>query len=401
MGKEFWGKVKYKLDIAVKYVIFIMVYCISGIYKNKKRYQDLWVISERGDDAGDNGFALFCYIRREHPECNVKYIIKKDCPDADKVQKIGEIIPYGSLEHYLSIILARVLISSHLLGYTTNDYLFKRFEKRGMLKGKKIFLQHGITKDDIRQLYRDEAIPDMFVCALEQEAAYVKKKFHQPDSVVSLTGFCRYDALPLKGSTAKSRIILAMPTWRRDLYFYSKKDFKQSEYYRNWQALLSSPAVSELLEYYDYQLLFYPHHQMQKFVDEFSAGSDRIMIASRDRYEVQQLLIHSDVLITDFSSVFFDYAYMQKPMIYYQFDKEDYREKNYQQGWFRYEKDGFGRVLEDIKMVEVELKKILDRGCTMEKLYWDRQDKMFKYHDHKNCERNYKSIIEKLQNREN
>lgn len=183
--------------------------------------------------------------------------------------------------------------------------------------------------------------------------------------------------------------------------FLFKKRFKQSEYYRNWQALLSSPAVSELLEYYDYQLLFYPHHQMQKFVDEFSAGSDRIMIASRDRYEVQQLLIHSDVLITDFSSVFFDYAYMQKPMIYYQFDKEDYREKNYQQGWFRYEKDGFGKVLEDIKMVEVELKKILDRGCTMEKLYWDRQDKMFKYHDHKNCERNYKSIIEKLQNREN
>lgn len=397
MRKEFIGRVKYKLEIMIKAVIFNFVYSISGIFKNKKKYEDLWVVSERGDDAGDNGFALFCYIRKMYPERNVKYIIKKGVADAEKVKKVGKIIAYGSFEHYLSIILAEVLISTHLLGYTTNDYLFQRYERKGMLKGKRVFLQHGVTKDDVHQFYRDEAIPDLFICAVEQEADYVRKTFHQPDSVVRLAGFCRYDALPLEASAECKRKILLMPTWRSDLFFYSKRDFKKSLYYKNWQKLLSSKKLRVLLEKYDFNLIFYPHHQMQKFVELFVAESEKIIIASSRSYEVQKLLIDTDILVTDFSSVFFDYAYMRKPMIFFQFDKQEYRKTNYQKGWFSYERDGFGKVLEDADDVVKELEMILSHDCVMDPLYLQRLNKLFTYHDHHNCERNYKAILEKVE----
>lgn len=400
MRKEFIGRVKYKLEIAVKCLIFMFVYAISGFFRNSGKYRDLWLISERGDDAGDNGYALFCYIRKTYPECNIKYVIRKDAADAQKVKKAGEIIPFGSFEHYLAIILAEVLISTHLLGYTTNDYLFKRFERRGMLKGKRIFLQHGIIKDDIRELYREEAIPDMFVCSLREEADYVVSQFRQPESVVSLIGLCRYDGLPFRDEqkNVKTGTILLMPTWRRSLYFYSGKDFQETPYYKSWQALLSSERMHAILERYHYRLIFYPHHQMQKFAELFHSDSERITIASKDGCGVQELLVHSDVLVTDFSSVFFDYGYMQKPMIYFQFDRKEFREEHYQQGWFSYEKDGFGKVLEHPDEVEAELEKILDRGCTMEPLYRERQNRLFKFHDHNNCERNYREILKRLEN---
>ncbi len=394
--KDLAGRIKYKLEIFAKAVIFLIIYSISGFFQKKEKYRNLWIVSERGDDAGDNGYSFFCYMRREHPEYNVKYVIKTNVPDARKVKQTGEIIPFGSMEHYLSIILAKVLVSTHVLGYTTNDYLFKKFERRGMLKGKRIFLQHGITKDDIWQLYRKETLPDLYACVLEKEADYIRKKFGHPDSVVQLTGFCRYDQLPLPGERRKKmRMILFMPTWRSDLHFYSKNDFTESSYYRNWQTLMNSPEFLLLLEKYDYRMFFYPHHQMQKFIDTFSSVSERVTIASGKDYQVQKLLIEADILVTDFSSVFFDFAYMQKPLIYFQFDEKDYREKNYRPGWFCYETDGLGKVVQQPKKVIPELENILARGCTMDTLYRERQKRLFIFHDHNNCERTFKAI-EKL-----
>ena len=59
---------------------------------------------------------------------------------------------------------------------------------------------------------------------------------------------------------------------------------------------------------------------MQRFLDEFTTCSERIIIADWKKYDVQGLLKESALLITDLSSVFMDFAYMRKPMIYYQFD---------------------------------------------------------------------------------
>ena len=69
-----------------------------------------------------------------------------------------------------------------------------------------------------------------------------------------------------------------------------------------------------------------------------------IIIADKDTFDVQDLLIRSQILITDYSSVFFDFAYMKKPEIFFQFDNERYRNSHYKEGYFSYELDGFGKV---------------------------------------------------------
>lgn len=392
-------KILYKLKLVRISVVFFVFYGIAWLVKNDRKYAHLWLISERGNDARDNAYQLFSYIREQKPDQNVCYVITDDSPDAAKVKKKGSTVRYGSPSHYLSMILAEALISTHLRGYTTEDYLFRRFERWGLLKGKKIFLRHGVAKDDMASLHYEKCRPDMFVCALEPEADFVKRCFHQPEEVVCLTGFCRFDRLPLPGDQREpGQMILLMPTWRHELYHYSKKEFEKSAYYQNWQGLLTSREFQDLLTQYDLKAIFYPHHQMQKFLDSFSSDSKRIVIASRHEYDVQNLLIESDVLITDFSSVFFDYAYMQKPMVYFQFDREEYRANNYRQGWFHYETHGFGKVTETIHDTLEELEAILQGGGAMSPVYWERQNRLFKFHDHDNCKRNYYSIEEVVKN---
>jgi CDP-glycerol glycerophosphotransferase (TagB/SpsB family) len=112
-----------------------------------------------------------------------------------------------------------------------------------------------------------------------------------------------------------------------------------------------------------------------------------------DDSTVQQLLIDTDILITDFSSVFFDYGYMEKPMVFYQFDKNEFRKTHYGEGYFKYERDGFGKVVETEAEVIDELRRILDNNSNPEAVYLERIHNFFTICDKNNCKRNFESIL--------
>ena len=87
------------------------------------------------------------------------------------------------------------------------------------------------------------------------------------------------------------------------------------------------------MEQQDYRLVFYPHIEMQKDSRRFKSGSDRITIVSKETHDVQKLLMDCALLVTDYSSVFFDVAFLRKPVVYYQFDEEEFRKYHYQKGF--------------------------------------------------------------------
>ena len=97
-------------------------------------------------------------------------------------------------------------------------------------------------------------------------------------------------------------------------------------------------------------------------------------------------------MVTDFSSVFFDFAYMKKPEIFFQFDEGAYRSKHYSEGYFDYRRDGFGPVYTDREDVVRCLIRLMENGCEMEQTYQDKVDAFFAFRDHSNCERNYEAI---------
>ncbi|MBQ9551335.1 MAG: CDP-glycerol glycerophosphotransferase family protein [Clostridia bacterium] len=377
-------------------VLFVMVAAevVSLFVRRKPAYEKLWIVSERGVDARDNSYHFFKYLRREHPEINAVYIITEDSPDRDKVASLGTLVKYGSFRHYLCYILAQVKVSTHIDGYSPDILFFHKFGRFFPDKSKKIFLQHGIIKDDLAFCHADQTDIDMFVCSAVPEYEFIDQTFGYPKGVLQLTGLCRYDNL--KKTEQPTRKLLFMPTWRSELRTGSRHAFLESDYFKTYNALLNSEKLAELLRAYDYELVFYPHYEIQRFLDCFQCCDPRVKIADFKNNDVQELLINSDVLITDYSSVFFDYAYMRKPAVYYQFDEEAFHANHYPKGYFDQAKDGFGDVVETQDALIDSLRHILDNDLKPDDLYLDRMNSFFKFNDTENCKRVYEAICRML-----
>ena len=371
---------------------FSLMWPIAVVMKPFKR--DVWLVSERPAEAQDNGYWIFKYICENDCHKNTYYIMKAGASDEQKVTSLGKTIKSHSLKHYLYYLLATKHISSQVDGGMPNMRVCSFLERYGFLKNKKVFLQHGITKDIISfGFYKDTRV-NLFVCATRRETDFVKKTFGYPKGAVQQLGFARFDNLVDMSKGRKQ--ILVMPTWRAWLaqgqsksIEEAKTKFLDSEYYKRWSSLLKYEKLQELLEEYDYSLLFYPHSDMQPYVQYFKTSNSRIKIADSKQYNVQNLLKESSIMITDYSSVAFDFAYMNKQVIYYHFDYKAYREGQHPEGYFQYERDGMGPVVGTEDMVCTMLNKMLNSDSELLDLYKARRDDFFDLKDNKNCERIY------------
>lgn len=374
--------------------VFIKCY-IYYIFVNIKkiRNDDIWLISERGNDARDNGYSFYKYIKKYHPNIKVKFVIASSSIDKNKIAK-EDLVIYNSKEHYILFLTAGYLISTHIMGYSPDFRLFTRIDKYNLIKvkGKKIFLQHGIIKDYSPGLDINNVNLDLFISGAKKEYLYLKKTLHHEEKVIQLTGLSRYDYL--KDISKKYNYILIMPTWRMNLFYTSKKmPFESSKYFQYWNSFLNSKELNSILEKNNLKVIFYPHIEMQKYLKFFALNNKRIIIANFDDFDVQKLLCQSKILITDYSSVFFDFAYMEKPVIYYQFDYEEYRNSHYKEGYFCYKNDGFGNVVDNENELNNCLKKIIKNNYKVEKKYLDRKKKFFEFNDSNNSKRIYEKII--------
>ena len=350
--------------------------------------KEIWLISERGTDARDNGYCFFSYLKEQHPEVCCKYIISSCSKDKDRLsQYADEVVAYASFEHYVYLWRAKYLISTHIMGFTTNPAFYTRLDNLlHIFRNKKIaFLQHGITKDNLPQLYGDKVRLDLFVCGAKPEYEYILNNFRHPQGVVQCTGLCRYDHL---STFVTKKQILLMPTWRM---YIDKQHFTDSEYFVRYQSLLQNPLLHRYLEQYGYRLVFYPHYEIQPFINEFRRLPLPTSVVVADfSYDVQTLRKESAMLITDYSSVYFDMAYMRKPVLFYQFDQEQFFMHHYQRGYF--DESSIGTVCQDSGMLLQSLALILERGCTLDNKYKAFIDSFFEKRDANNCSRVYAAI---------
>ncbi len=358
--------------------------------KTSGTYRGLWLVMERGFDARDNAYWFFRYLRERHPEINACFVIDKKSPDLPKVAALGRTIRYRSLRHYLSYLAADFLISTHVQPCAPDLMAFYHLRQIGIHpRGKEIFLQHGIIKDEMLWMRYPRMKVDFFASGGKMEYDYLASEFGFPEGVVRYTGLCRFDNL-IRGN-APSGEILVMPTWRGSSYPTGER-FRETAFYRYFQSLLESPRLLRLLEERDLKLIFYPHIELQKELDKFRSPSERIIPASWRDYDVQDLLMRCDVLITDYSSVFFDAGYMEKPVIYYQFDQEEFRKYHYQEGYFSYEKHGFGPVVQTEDALLDALCECAGNGFRMQEEYRRRLDAFYPVRDANNCERTYQIL---------
>ena len=107
----------------------------------------------------------------------------------------------------------------------------------------------------------------------------------------------------------------------------------------------------------------------------------------------QEILIESSLLITDYSNIFFDFAYLKKPIIYAQFDYDEYRNNHFKEGYFDYKKDGFGPICYNINCTINAIISQIENDCILKKFYQNKIKKFFYYFDEQNNKRIYLEIL--------
>ncbi len=372
------------------FLLIVLWPVATVLRKTSKSYRHLWLVMERGFDARDNAYWFFRYLREQQPQINACYVIDKTSPDFGKVAQLGPTVEWRSLRHYLMYLAADMLISTHVQPASPDLIAYYHLRQVGIHpRGKQIFLQHGIIKDEMKWMRYPTLNVDFFASGGKLEYDYLVSEFGFPKGVIQYTGLCRFDNLIRKNTVSNE--ILVMPTWRGSDYPQGER-FYETAFYRQFQSMIDNPRLLSLLEERDLKLVFYPHIELQKELDKFRSPSERIILASWQDYDVQTLLMRCCLLITDYSSVFFDVGFMEKPVIYYQFDIEEFRKFHYQEGYFSYEKHGFGPVVQTEEALVNAVYEAAGNDFRMQKEYRDRLEAFYPVRDDLNCERTYQIL---------
>lgn len=370
-----------------KYFLFLIIlFFLRPLSKMFYSKRNVWLICERGYDAQDNGFIFFQYLTANHKEIDCFYLIKKNSKDYKKVSQKGKTIEFGSLKHFFIVIGCKVKISTQLFGYAP-WLVYSTYLRRNKSKDVHVFLQHGITKNFHPGLLYDTCKSlKLFVCGSKPEYDYIFSIFNYKNSIPQYTGFARFDLL--HDFKTKNEILI-MPTWRTYLTSLSLNDFYKSNFYNQWNSLLKNKIFKNFLEKHFLKVKFFLHPLLQKYSVCFNSDNFIEIVNNSD---VQELLKSSILLITDFSSVYFDFAYMDKPVLYYQFDEIDYFKFHYEKGYFDYRKDGFGDVCTNINDLLQSLTMIANNKFSINELYKTRINNFFIYKDRNNSKRIFDAI---------
>ena len=395
---SFFKKFKYvKFRDILHIFLFLAALPIALVYRCRRR--DLWLVCDNGVEAADNGFVFFKYVREKHPEQDCVFAVCKNSPDRDCVAAIGETVDYGTFRHWILYLTARVNISSQK-GGKPNHAVCNLLEVYGLLKNSRVFLQHGIIYNDLEFLHYNNSKMSLFITSTERERKFIVEKFGYPEDKVKLTGIARLDNL--HNFEVCEGQILIMPTWREwlgnsTLTKNIKKniaEFKNTEYYENWNKLLSSEKLKTLCSTHGLKLMFYLHRDAQRFADCFNAYGDHVKVCKYPEYKVDELLKTSAFLITDYSSIHMDFAYMKKPIAYLQFDYDKFYSEHYREGYFTFDKDGFGPTFRETEELIEYIEKSAKNNLQNEEKYLARHSSFFTLYDTENCKRNYEAIKE-------
>lgn len=394
--------IKRLCGLAVLVLAWIYLHIFArGLYK-----QNCWLICEKRNEARDNGYHFYKYLKNQHPEIASFYVITKDSPDFAKVELLGNVIIANSFRHCLIYLAAKYSISSQPYGaypFSFSQRYLRIVNRLCRPDQKTIFLQHGIIKDELahKAFDYDQCNIDFFVCSAPEEYTFVKSRYGYPDGNIGCVGLCRFDYL-LSPMEAIENTILVMPTWRMwlrrniDGIPLSQSEiqiFKASDFYKQYSSLLTDERILTCLREKNLKTVFYLHYQLQDYTPLFKEfENDVVVIADRYRYDVQKLLITSKVLVTDYSSVYFDFAYMNKPLIHFLFDQKRFEGSHYAKGYYEYERDGFGPCTYTLDGLGTALTECIERNCAQPKQYSERVDRFFMDRDGKNCERTFQMI---------
>jgi len=260
----------------------------------------------------------------------------------DLKRKYGNNVVYSySMAALRVFVSSKVIVVSHAVYDITPFDIFH--------KNKKVVnLWHGFTfktigalvnglseesKEKIKSIYSKT---ELMISSSEAESEILSKSFGVDISKIKVTGYPRYDLLTHQKDKSileklslpkDKKLILYAPTFRDvgDFSIFPFDDF-------------SSEKLYKFLEDTNSILLLRFHKNDLNKVESKIEFNDRIInFNQKVLEEVNDILPFVDLLITDYSSILMDYVLLDKPMIFFPYDIEEYKKTR----GFNFEVDSF------------------------------------------------------------
>lgn len=311
--------VKHNPFIQKAYVaVFSAGFRFIGLFIKKNPHQ-VFFQSLIGRNYGDSPKIIFDAMRADPAFKDFKYVWAFTEPDKFDVPEGTEKVSLSSLKYFTKAIQSGVWVCNVNI-------------ERGLLfkPRKTVFLNTGhggqFKRDGNAQKNRNDynySDADMFCCFSEFDREICIRDYRLRPETAVITGIPRddelYDVTPEKIAATKKKlgipegkkVILYAPTWRDSADGGDSYSIAPPMDIEFWREKLGD----------EYVLLFRTHHLTTQLM---GIQFDEFVIDGSQEQNVNNTLIVSDILITDYSSIAFDYAILERPIISFAYDYEEY-----------------------------------------------------------------------------
>lgn len=222
------------------------------------------------------------------------------------------------------------------------------------------FYRSKMSRDKMVESYlKDSAGYDYMISANRFSTKVFQSAFKVDKDVIIETGYPRNDVL-FRGTKEKidslkeaynvpkdKKVILYAPTWRDNAFDEKGYVFELEVNFEKWQEALGD----------EYVVIYKPHYLIYNTKNK--SMPQGFVIDASFCQDINDLYLISDILITDYSSVFFDYGVLKRPVLFYMYDLEKYRD-NLRGFYLDIYKDLPGPVIEDENELLTSIKDIDD-----------------------------------------
>ncbi|ROS46124.1 CDP-glycerol glycerophosphotransferase (TagB/SpsB family) [Curtobacterium sp. PhB78] len=353
----------------------------------RRRFAHAWALMDKNDHANDNAEHLYRYLANEQPDVNSWFILERTSPAWSRLRAEGfRLVAHGSRRWKQLLLSADHFASSHADYYVTHPIDRRRY---GQPRYFFTFLQHGVIQDDLSRWLNGKD-PHLFVTTTAPEHASIAGPgpYKFSDKETKLTGLPRHDELSRKRERAEEieRIVI-IPTWRQ--YLVGDRvgganeraridSFSDTEYARRYSSLVNSDRLARIASASGKRVALMPHPHMRPYLEEFDLPS-RVEVLDFGVDDIQEVLASAAFVITDYSSIAFDAAFIDVPLAYYQFDKAEFwgGKNPRREGYFDYERDGFGPVVNDESQLIDIVEDVAGRGFNVQEPFAGRAASAF------------------------
>jgi len=321
----------------------------------------------------------------------------------DKIKSLG-IIPTKGLHALWYMLRAKYLFVDNNNFFSPNaSYLVGRFQIIQCWHGTPLKSMGEDRKCSSKPLERIKNIEkSKFKCVLStcEHTTKIFKKLFYTEKVLEI-GFPRNDIFfnPQFFSCEKMDEELNLSQYKKVLLY--APTFRKIEQTVNPFGPQFFSKLNELLRQKNYLFLIkqHPYVKMVKGLGKFSNIKD---VSDLDD-DIQELLVHSDVLISDYSSMIFDFALSEKLQLFYPFDKEQYV-KDRGEFYFEYNEENLPGVIiknENNLIERIEQLDALTKNELIKTRIKEFKRKFNRYTDGKSCERlfDYLNLTTSIENR--